>query len=159
MPERALLDMLTNVVSWTNCTRHFGPLSGSDPKLKRRRPAPGADDPDACGTIDNYIYLLFAYGTNMGPTQAARHLRGVVSAHTLSYLNRRYVTSIKLDAALADIVNRYAGMRLPRSGAMGRGWRWTARPASCGRTIPWPNTTSATVGVAVWPTGTLPIPT
>jgi TnpA family transposase len=115
LPERALLDMLTNVVSWTNCTRHFGPLSGSDPKLKRRRPAPGTDDPDAHGTIDNYIYLLFAYGTNMGPTQAARHLRGVVSAHTLSYLNRRHVTSIKLDAALADIVNRYAGMRLPRS--------------------------------------------
>ena len=33
MPERSILDMLANVSSWTQCFRHLGPLSGSEPKL------------------------------------------------------------------------------------------------------------------------------
>lgn len=32
MPERNLIDILRNVDYWTNFTRHFGPLSGSDVK-------------------------------------------------------------------------------------------------------------------------------
>ena len=31
-PERNLIDVLRNVDYWTNFTRHFGPMSGSDPK-------------------------------------------------------------------------------------------------------------------------------
>ena len=34
MPERNLLDILANALHYTNLIRHFGPLSGSDPKLK-----------------------------------------------------------------------------------------------------------------------------
>ncbi|MBW4672417.1 MAG: transposase [Cyanomargarita calcarea GSE-NOS-MK-12-04C] len=34
-PERNLIDILRNVDYWTNFTRHFGPMSGSDPKLER----------------------------------------------------------------------------------------------------------------------------
>ena len=33
--ERNLIDILRNVDYWTNFTRHFGPMSGSDPKLER----------------------------------------------------------------------------------------------------------------------------
>jgi hypothetical protein len=32
-PERNLIDILRNVDYWTNFTRHFGPMSGSDPKI------------------------------------------------------------------------------------------------------------------------------
>ena len=35
MPTRNLLDILINMEHWTNFTRHFGPLSGTDPKLDR----------------------------------------------------------------------------------------------------------------------------
>lgn len=35
MPERNLLDILSNVQFHTEYMRHFGPLSGSDPKLSR----------------------------------------------------------------------------------------------------------------------------
>jgi hypothetical protein len=35
MPECNLLDVLANVNYYTGWTRHFGPLSGSDPKLER----------------------------------------------------------------------------------------------------------------------------
>jgi len=34
LPERNLIDILCNVEHWINWTRHFGPSSGSDPKLK-----------------------------------------------------------------------------------------------------------------------------
>jgi hypothetical protein len=37
MPTRDLLDILVNIEHWTNFTRHFGPWSGSDPKLEGRR--------------------------------------------------------------------------------------------------------------------------
>ncbi|WP_372490961.1 Tn3 family transposase [Actinomadura terrae] len=47
--------------------RPFGPLSGSDPKLRNPRA--------------RYSLVTFTYGTNMGPYQMARHLRGQVSAH------------------------------------------------------------------------------
>lgn len=69
MPERNLIDILKNVDYWTNFTRHFGPLSGSDPKLER--------------ATERYLLTTFAYGCNLGPTQAARHMRGVVTPREL----------------------------------------------------------------------------
>ncbi len=106
MPDRHLLDMVAAVGSWTNCTRHMGPPAGTEPKL---------DDANA-----DYTRLLFAYGTNLGPTQAARHMRDTVSARSLSYLNQRHVTSAKLNAAQADIVNIYHRLTLPRLWGVGR---------------------------------------
>ncbi|KAB8139570.1 Tn3 family transposase [Chloroflexia bacterium SDU3-3] len=101
MPERQLLDIMATVAHWTNCTRHFAPSSGSDPKLS---------DPQR-----DYTHLLFAYGTNMGPVQAARHMGEAMSAHRLSYLNRRHVTSAALHAAASDIINVYRPLTLPRA--------------------------------------------
>jgi hypothetical protein len=34
MPVRNLLDVLANIEHWTHFTRHFGPLSGYDPKIR-----------------------------------------------------------------------------------------------------------------------------
>ncbi len=100
LPERNLIDILHSVTRWTSCTRHFGPLSGADPKL---------EEPP-----ESYIRLLFTYGTNMGPVEAARHMAGAMSAHQCSYLNRRHVTSEKLDKATVDIINMYHRLTLPR---------------------------------------------
>lgn len=93
LPDRHLRDIIATVTRWTGCTRHFGPLSGTEPKLA---------DPPA-----DYTHLLFAYGTNMGPVQAARHMCGAMRAHRLSYLNRRHTTSAALNAAQSDIINVY----------------------------------------------------
>ncbi len=100
MPERNLLDILSNVQFHTGWTRHFGPLSGSDPKLER--------------PIERYLLTLFTYGCNLGPAQAARHMRGLVSGHMLSFVNRRHVNAKKLDAALVDLLNNYHRFRLPK---------------------------------------------
>lgn len=100
LPERNLLDVLANVDYYTRWTRHFGPLSGSDPKLDR--------------ATERYLLTTFAHGCNLGPMQAARHMRGAVSAHTLSFVNRRHVNASKLNAASRDIINLYARFPLPK---------------------------------------------
>jgi TnpA family transposase len=98
--ERSVIDVLCDVAHWTRWPRHFGPLSGSDAKI---------DQP-----TERYVLTTFTYGCNLGPTQAARHLRGAVSAHMLSFVNRRHIDANKLAAACRDIINSYAGLQLPK---------------------------------------------
>jgi len=100
LPERALLDILARVSRSVGWHRHFGPLSGSDPKLA---------DP-----FERYLLVVFACGCNLGPYQAARHLRGLVSAHELSATARKHVTIDKLNLSIADVVNAYSRLDLPR---------------------------------------------
>ncbi len=100
MPERNILDILANVAQWTGWPRHFGPLSGSEPKLA---------DP-----VQRYILTAFAYGCNLGPTQAARHMQGLATAHELSFTNRRHVSVAQLEAAIKDLVNAYHRCDLPK---------------------------------------------
>jgi Tn3 transposase DDE domain/Domain of unknown function (DUF4158) len=99
MPERSLIDILSRVARWTNSTRHFGPLSGADPKIKE--------------TLDTYVRVLFAYGTNMGPVEAARHMMGTMSAHRFSFLNRRHISLESLNRSAVDIINLYYRLTLP----------------------------------------------
>jgi len=94
LQEQTLLEILWDVAHYTKFTRHFGPLSGTDPKLKE------ADDA--------YIATTFAFGVNLGPTQTAKHLRGEYSAQKIAYLNRRHMTGRQLDNALVDVVNETA---------------------------------------------------
>ncbi len=93
MPERNLIEILRNVDYWTNFTRHFGPLSGSDPKLER--------------PTERYLLTTFTYACNLGPTQAARHMRGLITPRLLYFVNQRHITIDNLNAALVDIINRY----------------------------------------------------
>lgn len=99
IPNRNLIDILYNVDYWTNFTRHFGPLSGSDPKLEN--------------PTERYLLTTFTYGCNLGATQAARHMRGIVSAKILMNLNRRHVSIEQLNKAITDIINRYNVLDLP----------------------------------------------
>ncbi len=100
LPERNLIDLLRNVDYWTNFTHHFGPLSGSDPKIER--------------ATERYLLTAFTYGCNLGATQAARHMRGVVTAKELLFVNRRHISVEKLNAANTDIINRYNVLNLPK---------------------------------------------
>jgi hypothetical protein len=110
LPERHLLDMLCHTDQLTGWTRHFGPLSGSDPKMA---------DAQARG-----ILTTFAFGTNMGPYQLGRHLRGSLTGEQLADFNRRHATSDKLDAATRDLINRFHRCHLP--GYWGTGKRAAA---------------------------------
>jgi TnpA family transposase len=99
MPERSVLDILCNVEHWLNWTRHFGPLSGSEPKFQQ--------------SAQRYIFTTFGYGCNLGPNQTARHSRGVVTSHMISYTNRRHLSTSKIEAAIRDIINAFNRFSLP----------------------------------------------
>ncbi len=106
LPERSLLDVLCNAEHWTGWTRHFGPRSGAEPKLDR--------------PTERYILTAFGYGGNLGPAQTARHTRGLVTPHMLSFVNRRHVTAQALDRALRDLSACYARFVLPRLWGTGK---------------------------------------
>ena len=91
MPERDILDILCNTHYYTGWANHFGPLSGSEPKITN--------------ATEKYIFNLFAYGTGMGATQAARHVHSDISSHMLTWINRRHVTPKFLDKSLTTIIN------------------------------------------------------
>lgn len=98
MPERNLLDILCNSHHYAGWAYEFGPITGFDSKLS---------DP-----IERYILTNFAYGTCMGPTQAAKHIKADITAHMLSWVNRRHVTPPLLDKALTKIVNFYSTFQI-----------------------------------------------
>jgi TnpA family transposase len=104
MTERHLLDVLHNVHYWVGYTRHFGPPSGSDPKLRDRV---------SSLTLSRYLITVFGYGCNLGPVQTARHARGVATERVIGRLNAQHITTDKLDAAIRDVINEYARFRLP----------------------------------------------
>ena len=99
MPERSVLEILARTAYWIHWWRHFGPASGSDPKL--------ADPPL------RYVLTTFTYGSLLGPAQAARHMRGV-SAHELGATANRHFTIEKLNRAIADVINVYLTLDLAR---------------------------------------------
>jgi len=91
-----LLDIITRTAHWVGWHRHFGPLSGSDPKLA---------DP-----LGRYSVVTFTYGTNTGPYQMSRHLRGTVSAHETSAPGNQHITAAKLNQASADVIDAFRGI-------------------------------------------------
>jgi TnpA family transposase len=106
MPERSILDILCNTEHWLHWTRHFGPVSGAEPKLEQ--------------PMERYILTTFGYGCNLGPNQTARHTRGLVTSHMLSYTNRRHVDATKLEAAIRDLIGAYNQLDLPKVWGTGK---------------------------------------
>ncbi|GHO51391.1 Tn3 family transposase [Ktedonospora formicarum] len=99
IPERHLLDVIVRIEHLTGFRRHLGPLSGNEPKT---------DD-----AWERQALAIFAYGTNLGPQQMARHLRGQLSADQIAHIDRRHMTAEKLDAALRDVINCFNRYTLP----------------------------------------------
>jgi TnpA family transposase len=106
MPERQLLDILKRVQYWVDFTRHFGPPSGSDPKLAEAAAL--------------YLLTTFGYGCALGPAQTARHASGVISERVIKRLNTQHISTAALDAGLRDIIAQYTRFQLPFFWGTGR---------------------------------------
>jgi len=106
MPERHLLDILKYVQHWVQYTRHFGPPSGSDPKLAE--------------ATQRYLFTIFGYGCNLGPGQTARHAPAVINQQTMRRLNAQHINATKLEAALKDVIDEYTRFELPRFWGQGQ---------------------------------------
>jgi TnpA family transposase len=100
MPEHHLLDILKHAEHWSRCTRHFGPPSGSDPKLAR--------------AVQRHLFTAFGYGCNLGPGQTARHAPEIATAQALRRINAQHINAGKLEAAMVDLIGQHARFPLPR---------------------------------------------
>jgi TnpA family transposase len=100
MQEVSLLDIVTRTAHWIGWYRHFGPASGSDPKLA---------DP-----LGRYSVITFTYGTFLGPYQMSRHLRGVMSAHEISAPGNQHITATRLTRASADLIDTFMQLDVAR---------------------------------------------
>jgi TnpA family transposase len=106
LTERSILDSLANVEHWLHLTRHFGPLSGSEPKLSN--------------PVERYLFTIFGFGCNLGPNETARHTRGKVTPHMLSYVHRRHFSTERLELAIRDVINAYDRFKLPKCWGTGK---------------------------------------
>ena len=112
MPERHLLDILKNAEHWTRYTRHFVPPSGADPKISQ--------------ALRRYVFTVFGYGCNLGPTQTARHAPDIVTQQALRRINAQHIDAGKLEAARSRFDQRVCSIFLAQ--ALGfraggdRGW-------------------------------------
>lgn len=104
MPERHLLDILKHTEHWSGYTRHFGPPSGSDPKL--------------ANAVRRYLFAVFGYGCNLGPLQTARHAPDIATAQALRRINAQHINADKLEAAMADVIGQYTASGCRAIGAM-----------------------------------------
>jgi hypothetical protein len=106
LPERGLLDILARTAHLVGWPRHFGPASGSDPKIRE--------------AMARYVLTVFANGTLLGPAQVARHMRDQVSAHELSIAANKHTTCAKIDAASTDVINEFAKLDVAGMWGVGR---------------------------------------
>ncbi|MET9660181.1 transposase [Streptomyces sp. NPDC006510] len=90
--------MLARTAYWLQWWRHFGPASGSAPKIRDK--------------LARYVLTVFCYGTNAGPTQVARHMRQNVSVHELSLAGNQHITTDKLNMASADVIDMFIQLDL-----------------------------------------------
>jgi TnpA family transposase len=105
LPVRQVLESLANTDYWTQWSRHFGLPSRLGPQIRDAQ--------------QRYVHTTFAYGCGLGPTQAARHFKGTVSADQLAFVDRRHVDIADLRAASADLINLYAKFELPQQWGTG----------------------------------------
>jgi Tn3 transposase DDE domain len=105
MPEQHLLDILTDTEHWLHWTGPFGPISGHETRLE-----------DA---VVRYLATVFCYGTNMGPSQAARSLVGL-DRRQIEWINQHHVIEDALDEANMIVLNGYNRFLMTRAWGSGK---------------------------------------
>jgi hypothetical protein len=53
-----------------------------------------------------YLFAVFGYGCNLGPTQTARHAPEIATAQVLRRINAQHVDVDKLEAAMVDLIDQ-----------------------------------------------------
>jgi Tn3 transposase DDE domain len=94
LPLRAVLDILTRTAHLLGWHHHFGPASGSDPKIKE--------------VLARYALTVFAHGTLLGPAQVAAHMRGKVSVHELTLAGNKHAAAGKIEKASATVISAFS---------------------------------------------------
>jgi hypothetical protein len=93
LPQRDLLEILACTAYQTGWPRHFGPVSGSDPKLR--------------DVLGRYVATAFCYGTYLGPAELARHMPRQVTARELARAFHQHCGQDRLQTADTDVINAF----------------------------------------------------
>jgi len=96
MEPVGIMEALSDTQEWPYWTRHFGPISGNDPKLEN--------------PTKRYLVTTFCYGFDLGPTQTSRSIRSL-DRRQVAFVNQRHVTEENLvRAPMANSVcERFGG--------------------------------------------------
>jgi len=105
IPERNIMDVLSDTEHWLNWTQPFCPISGYESKLEDPR--------------QRYIITTFCYGCNLGPTQVAQSIKDV-DRRQVAYVNQRHIDEQKLLRANVHIINQYNRFALPKTWGSGK---------------------------------------
>jgi TnpA family transposase len=105
LPEQPILDLLVDTEHWLHWTSPLGPLSGHETKLE-----------DA---VIRQLATVFCYGTNMGPSQAARAL-GWLDRRQIEWINQHHVIEDGLDEANMIVLNGYNRFLMTRAWGSGK---------------------------------------
>jgi TnpA family transposase len=98
MPEKNIIDVLSDTEHWLNWTLPFRPVSGYEARIRapRRR----------------YITTTFCYGCNLGPTQTEKSVEDF-DRRQVAYVNNRHIDEDKLLRANVHVINQYNKFLLP----------------------------------------------
>jgi len=105
IPERNIMDVLSDTEHWLNWTKPFHPVSGYESKLEDPR--------------QRYIITTFCYGCNLGPTQAAQSIEDL-DRRQVAYVNQRHIDEQKLLRANVHVINQYNTFALPKFWGSGK---------------------------------------
>lgn len=99
MEPVSIIDVLIDSVRWTDLTKFFRPLAGTDPKIS-----------DLLGRV---VATLLCYGCNLGASQTERSLKDT-KRRNVAWINVKYVSEDILHRAAMHIINAYDRYELPR---------------------------------------------
>ena len=105
LPQKSIVDVLTDCEHWLGWTKHFSPVSGLLQRL---------DQPQ-----QRYITTTLCYGCYLGPTQTARSV-GDFDRKQIAYVNHYHVTEQDLIEANNTVINKYNTFTLPRTWGSGK---------------------------------------
>lgn len=98
MAPIGILQLLKHTEAWLGLHKHFHHLSGNKSRIK--------DYPE------RFVSTLFCYGSLMGPTQAARSIKGI-SRKQISWIHDHHISEERLNRAINEVINLYKKFQLP----------------------------------------------
>lgn len=99
MPQTNIVDVIIDVEKWLNLSAHLKPLSGYETKIKEHSL--------------RFTATTFAYGCNIGPTEAWRCLLKF-SRKQIAWLFNHHVTEDKLNNLNKKVINKYNKFDIPK---------------------------------------------
>ncbi len=99
MKPIGILQLLNHTEKWLNLHQRFHHFSGQKSRIEHYP--------------QRFVSALFCYGSLMGPSQAARAIKGV-NRKQLAWIHDHHIHEGRLNKAINEVINAYQQFQLPR---------------------------------------------